>query len=100
MLTRDQPLRIVFFLVHRRFLPQKHVSEETGEDEHGSEPLPSSQRVAEEDHREQNGKELPGRGDDGTGQRPKARHHHEDEELTDGTSEGNRGEIQEKFWVF
>ncbi len=53
----------------------------TEEDEDGTKPLHSADDVPKQQHRPQDGEELPRRCDDGTSERPKIHHSHEDESL-------------------
>ncbi len=53
----------------------------TDEDEDGTKPLHRADDVPKQQHRPQDGEELPRRRDEGTGERPKIHHSHEDESL-------------------
>ena len=53
----------------------------TQENQDGAKPLHRTHDIAKQDNRAKDCEELPGGGDDGTGQRPEVHHRHKDEGL-------------------
>lgn len=76
-----------------RRLSKFGIESEAKEDQDGPKPLHMTDNVPEQQNRAQDGEELARGGDDGTGERPKIHHSHEDERLSKSTSDAKQEDI-------
>lgn len=79
--------------------PKLGIKTETQENQHSAHPLHGADGVGEEDHRSQDGEELPCCGDDGASQGTKVDDCHEDKALTQGTGQAEEQDVIDDGWI-